>query len=649
MKNHSHPLNEAAQVIREDVAEHRSALSLLQQYKNAIDIALIVSKTDPKGIITYVNDRFCEVSGYTAKELVGKPHNIIRHPDTSASLFKTMWDTLLKKETWNGVIKNRTKSGGDYYVKSTIIPILDINGEIIEFMALREDVTELETARQRAESAETAKAQFLANMSHEIRTPMNGVIGFTHILGKTRLDDDQRRYVEIIENSAQTLLGIVDDILDFSKIESGKMELEYIAVNPFPEFDKAFCIFETKMREKHIDYTIRIDPSLGECLFIDVLRLKQVMSNLIGNALKFTPEFGRISVEIRSLAKEGNGHWLEFSVEDNGIGISKARQEHIFEEFTQADVSMTRKFGGTGLGLSISASLVAMMGGRLRVESEEGRGSRFYFKIHVNECGIAQPVVDEKTDRKPETAYMYGELKVLVAEDYDVNRMLVDELLKSRGIAADFAQDGKEAVQKSLKKRYDLILMDINMPVMNGIEATQLIRRRDDQIPIIALTANVLESDRELFLAAGMNATLIKPLDPDAIEAVLKACGGKKEQADNGPAGTEHDIAVSVKEVQKALKLPDDIVHKLLEKFVKSSRESLHNIAEASAGPDFHRIRVNAHNLKGSAGTLKLFTLAERAGKIEMNADAKRLVDYRAAVRELEDEITRISRFITAR
>ncbi|MDP3119336.1 MAG: ATP-binding protein [Sulfuricurvum sp.] len=503
---------------------NRSVL-LTEQYKKAIEESMIVSRTDAKGIITYVNPRFVKISGYTQEELLGQPHSIVRHPDTPATVFKAMWHTLQRGRNWQGMLQNTKKNGESYFVKNLISPIVDEDGKILEYLGLREDVTEIQKSRLNAQEAERIKSAFVANMSHEIRTPINGVVGFIHLLSKTNLDTTQRRYVSIVESSLEMLLHIVNDVLDFSKIEEGKIDIEWIKSHPKKELTSVFELFIPQADIKKIDYRLIMDEKIEECLILDIHRIKQVLSNLISNALKFTPEEGSVHVKIEMVEDTKNAQKLEFSVIDTGIGIPKSKQGKIFEKFTQADASTTREYGGTGLGLSIANAIVKLMGGEIAIQSEEGKGSTFSFVLNAQKCDE----FENEVTNAHQAAMKYLELKVLVVDDFEINRMLIGELLNSHyGVTADFANDGKEAVEMVHKNRYDLVLMDVNMPVMDGIQATKLIRKEYPELPIIALTANVMEGDAEEFTAHGMNDYLAKPLDYDELHRVMTRFSTKK-------------------------------------------------------------------------------------------------------------------------
>jgi PAS domain S-box-containing protein len=355
---------------------------ILNEYKRSVYASSIVSITDLKGNITFVNDKFCKLSGYKKEELLGQPHNIVRSPNMPKSEFENLWDTIQNGQMWKGIVENQKKDGTSYWVDSTIIPITNCKGKISEYLSLRIDITPLKEALQKAEVSAKAKGEFLANMSHEIRTPLNGVIGFLELLNDTSLDTQQKDYVQTIDKSAKSLLHIINDILDFSKIESGKLDLDIIPFSPLDEFKHSVDLFMAKAREKNIKLEMNIDQFLPLSIKSDPLRIKQILNNLVSNAIKFTPQEGLVVVEVKYKRKEEK---LIFSVKDSGCGIAKENLDAVFTAFQQADNSVARTHGGTGLGLSISSKLANMLGGELKVESTLGEGSNFFFDIQFKD------------------------------------------------------------------------------------------------------------------------------------------------------------------------------------------------------------------------------------------------------------------------
>ncbi len=368
----------------------------------------------------------------------------------------------------------------------------------------------------KSKQASKAKSEFLANMSHEIRTPLNAILGFIDLLKEKEDDKEKLKYIHTIHSSSTTLLGIINDILDFSKIESGNLNIEKIDFNTHQELGTIADLFRAKASEKSVSLTFNIDKDIPPALKSDPLRIKQVVANLLSNAIKFTPRNGRIEL----LMKYVDGY-LHISVKDNGIGIAEDKQADIFKAFSQAESSTTRKYGGTGLGLAISAKLVSMLGGNLKLESQKDNGSRFYFEIPV-QTGVYKkqakiPVSDNNAIKGK---------RILLVEDNKANQMFMSLILKKFGLIFDMANDGVEAVDAYKKDYYDLILMDENMPNLNGIEATKQILKYEQiqnmrHTPIVALTANALKGDRERFLEAGMDEYLTKPLDKDKLALIL--------------------------------------------------------------------------------------------------------------------------------
>ena len=376
--------------------------------------------------------------------------------------------------------------------------------------------TQLAVEKDKAVSATQAKSDFLANMSHEIRTPLNAILGFITLLQDKKFDDETHKYLTTIDNSGHSLLGIINDILDFSKIESGKFELDPIKFDPKHELCLVSDLFRAKASQKNIVYSVTFEDSLPATILTDILRVKQVVSNLLSNAIKFSDPYQPINLNIEF---DKSSSMLTVGVSDKGIGLTKEQQVSIFDAFSQAESSTTRKYGGTGLGLSISSKLVDMLGGKLRVKSKIGEGSCFYFTIPVE-------VVEGKIQNKQEVIATQFTGHLLLVEDNKTNQMLMSAILKKQGVTFDIANDGIEAIDMVQQLNYDLVLMDENMPNLNGIEATKKIRKlaqQFTQLPIIALTANAMTGDRERFIQAGMDDYLTKPVNIKELQRVFNS------------------------------------------------------------------------------------------------------------------------------
>lgn len=707
---------------------------LLLEYKKAVDASAIVSKADLKGIITYVNDIFCELSGYKKEELIGKPHNIVRHPDMPKELFKELWKTIQSKKIFKGIIKNKAKNGEIYYVASTIVPILDNNAEIIEYLSLRYDITELVEAKGKAEIAQKVKSIFLANMSHEIRTPLNAIIGFSDILCESNIANEEKENAKIISRSAKSLLNIINDVLDISKMENGKFELEEKEFSLFNLTEHIVELFSINAKDKNIKFVYNVDPHLPQFIITDSNRLQQVLSNLLSNAIKFTPEYGKVYFDIKVLSSTDKNSQIKFTIKDSGIGISAEQQTNIFKPFSQGDSGISRKFGGTGLGLAICWDIVNLLGSEIKVNSELEKGSEFTFVLDCNigntiddiskaDINFAICQIDEdednieiclknylekigklvditkETDDKVDILFcfnhqdlssklkifkehnknskivfvgdkkkindnllkyinynidlpIYGskiyniiadnsdinnivleksttnqklEGKILVAEDNPNNQKLIELLLAKLGLTSVIVFNGEEVIEAYKKSKFDLILMDINMPVMNGLTATGIIKgiQKDYyNISIIALTANSIAGDKEKYLEQGMDDYLSKPIEYDKLVSILKKYLQKNDDNNIKENLPKDETTLFDKNlITQRLGLDESTVDMLLDNFLLTLDNDLQNIQKALEEKNTNKISQTAHYLKGACANLAMDKVVEILEYIEVNAN----------------------------
>ncbi len=833
--------------------ELQRALNEVSNQQDALNEHAIVSITDVKGDITYVNDKFIEISGYSEAELLGQNHRLVQSGYHDKEFFRELWHTVANGRVWHGQVKNRAKDGHCYWVEATVVPFMDKAGKPYQYVSMRTDITaqkamelqvqsdrrllqnvmdtlgegvymldingnctylnheaeaiigwtseeicgrnlhelihahdgssvqdcpahlcmqtrkiyrsesdyfkhkngtlfpisivaspmldgdaivgsvaafqdiserkfaerELLRAKEAAESASRAKGDFLATMSHEIRTPMNGIIGMTELALDTSLNTEQREYLSMVKNSADALLTIINDILDFSKIESGKMDMEMVEFDVAALFSSTEKTLAMRAAQKGLELVYEIDSRIPDVLIADPGRLRQILVNLLGNAIKFS-EQGVVSLSMKWLGQLGNNVRLRIEVADQGIGIPQEMQAHIFEKFTQADTSTTRKYGGTGLGLAISSKLVAAMGGELGVVSEVGSGSVFGFTVtlpvggaiaslqpelsglqalivddqpsnrqvltnYLKKWGMAPVVASSASDaqfmlnesalegkgfdlllidsmmpetdgfalaktiscpqkivmmlspdelraevdrcrllgiagyvtRPVDTQELLGvihktlglksdeapvvqkqvkkqqNLHILLTEDNRVNQKLATTLLEKWGHTVTLANNGAEAVEMSAAQSFDLILMDLQMPVMGGLEATRLIRERESgegkHTPIIAMTANAMSEDRQLCLDAGMDDYIAKPFNAEKLRSLLQGISGEPP--------FDYEAAL--------MRSEEWVIETIGQAFLDESDSQLADIESAMLLNDMALLMRCAHTLRGLVGNFQ--------------------------------------------
>ncbi|QQS54954.1 MAG: PAS domain S-box protein [Candidatus Competibacteraceae bacterium] len=615
--------------------------------------------TDLEARIEYVNEAFVRTTGYSREETVGQNPKLLQSGKTSRDRYAALWDALSRGQPWKGEFINRRKDGDDYVEFAIITPLCQPDGRVSHYVAVKEDITEkkrigeeldrhrhhleelvaertaeLEQARALAEAANQAKSTFLANMSHEIRTPMNAIVGLTHLLRRTAVTPEQAAHLIQISGATRHLLSILNDILDLSKIEAGKLVLEQTDFALGAVLDHVRSLIAESARAKGLSVTVDGDD-VPLWLHGDPTRLRQALLNYAGNAVKFT-EHGAIALRARLLDDDGTTLWVRFEVQDTGIGMAPRDRARLFEAFVQADATTTRKYGGTGLGLAITQRLAQLMGGEVGVESEPGQGSTFWFTARLRRGQPSPPAVAEgvATNAEAELRRRCAGARLLLAEDNAINRAVALALLHGVGLTVDTAVDGREAVAKASAQSYDLILMDVQMPELDGLAATQAIRVQCDSVhpPILAMTANVFEEDRLACLSAGMNDFVAKPVDPERLFAKLlrwlpARTGGEPVAPDASPpcsesgavplAGLSAIPGLETAAGLKALNGHGPRYAELLRRYAVDHAGDMDRVRQALANGDILEARRLAHSLKSVSGTLGVVGIQQLAAALE--------------------------------
>ncbi len=627
-----------------DISEKKQLELTLQKQQKALKIAnqnlqllnsMVESSADPFYVLD-VNDGFrlvltnqsgCEHYGLPKEKLLS-----MRVPDWDPDVGPEQLQQLLAAVKEKGHLSIETRhyhsSGNIIPVEVSINHLKDESGEYVygyinDISSRREMEKSLLQAKESAEALTKSKSQFLANMSHEIRTPMNAIIGLSHLALNKQMPSDVRDYLEKINHSSEGLLGILNDILDFSKMEAGKLIIENGHFNLNTILNNLNNMFSARAEEKHLEFGLEVSDDVPTDLIGDALRLQQILTNLVGNAFKFT-ERGKVAIKVLLQDAEGSHARLHFRVCDTGIGMSREDQEKLFKPFSQVDTSATRQFRGTGLGLVISHNLLNLMGGEFQIESAPGKGSIFSFDLlfSVASNELHHEVNHRHEKRRAGTlALDLRELgqalsgtRILVAEDNQINQQVVKEFLKLSGVNVDIANDGKEALQLLERHRYDAILMDVHMPEMGGVEATESVRKQPQfkELPIIALTAGVTQEEREVCEAIGMNDFIAKPVNPEALIKTLcewikpkVASAPPSDEASNDWADIEDDLpGFDLRMLKTMIGGSSEILQSLLQTFFADCAGESSVIMASIQKPDLVVAEKQLHRLKGAAGNL---------------------------------------------
>lgn len=602
------------------------------------------------------------------------------HPEDRHRVLSTL-ETLIRSgdEKWSTEYRMRNKQGKYRVVLDRGYVVRDEDGEPVRMLGSIMDITErrqaeeeTKRAKEEAEEASRAKSVFLANMSHEIRTPMNGIIGMAGLLLDTGLTPEQRKYAEAVRNSGDVLLILLDDILHFSKLEAGEVRIENIAFDLQYVVRDVCTLFTERARDRGLELSSYIDSGVPTALTGDPFRLRQILTNIVGNGVKFTEE-GYVALKVELVDENPQEVRIRFEVSDTGIGMTEAQASRLFQAYSQADASTTRKYGGTGLGLVISKQLIELMGGELEVESEPGVGSTFSFVLPVSRqqassggisrspSTLLQVGSSATTSHGSRRAKASGSAPILVAEDTFVNQMVAVELLKRRGFHAEVVENGAAAVESVSHSSYAAILMDLQMPDMDGYEATAEIRRiegNDRHTPIIAMTAYALHGDREKALAAGMDDYIAKPIRPEELDRVLarwvfgslpaheEVDQSMETSAQEPSSSLDQRVLADLRMIQQ--EGGAEIVDRLIESFRDEVPPHLATLRRAAQAEDTQVFKRTAHILNGICRAVGASQMASVCGELESMSDASLRTQATDAVTWLESELERVQDMLAA-
>ena len=640
---------------RAEIATRQSEEKFRGIFENLQDI---YARVDQNGRITMISPSVFKRMGYTPDEVLGQ--DVTQYFIDKGAIHRAMAKLGRNRSLRNFEARMRRKDGTERQFMFNMLLLSDAPGQPVEtsgalrpdsvVAVLARDITELKRqsaelvkAKDEAERSLKVKEQFLANMSHEIRTPMNGVIGMIDLLNDTQLDEEQRSYVKTIKRSSETLLHILNDILDLSKIEAGKMALHESPVALAEIFEKLIALFGQQANSKNNELTYHLDPGLPRYVIADQTRMLQILANLTSNAIKFT-ENGTVRVEVSLISKRGKFNRIKIAVQDSGIGISPENISLLFNSFSQVDTSSRKSFGGTGLGLSISKQLATLMKGDVGVESEEGRGSTFWFTMELKETTIS-PTQQTTEVAEIALANFFSDYhpEVLLVDDNAVNRKVASEILRKAGCVVAIADSGPAAIAQvrgavlqpapdaptAPTIKFDVIFMDIQMPDMDGVETTRHLREEfGRQLPtVVAMTAYSMREDRERFISQGLDDYIAKPIRAQSLVAKVKeivdARWAKAERRSTPPTKPTEpsEAALPVLDDQIIGQLRDiggqELVDSILDEFVTEATELVRGAVDAYALGDIPTVKSHLHTLKGSAGTIGVARMADIARTAE--------------------------------
>lgn len=641
--------------LKKDHDASRTTLRETEEFFKQVvnNVSDIIYRIDLKGYFTYLNPSAINQSGYSKEELLHMKYtSLIRNDFKQKAFF--FFQNIFRNKIENSYFEFPmiTKDGAEIWIGQKI-HLLKSSSSVVGFQVIARDITQekefkeqLIIAKRNAENTAQIKSQFLANMSHEIRTPLNGIIGVVSLLEKTELTEKQRIYINAITSSSNQLMGVINDVLDLSKIEAGKVEIVETEFDLYELIESVISIFEMKSNDKGIGITYTIEPEVPQFIIGDSIRLNQIMYNLLGNAVKFT-EQGEVNLRIAVLNDHTDQSEILFCVTDSGIGMEEGVTDKIFEPFIQAEGDTTRKFGGTGLGLAIVKRLVELQGGSIEVKSKLNEGSSFKIRLKFKKSTAKNHKTMEIKEQ--EFSNLQG-LKVLLVEDNPINQLVTKDLLEEQSVKVTIAGNGEIALDVLKIYEFDVVLMDMQMPVLDGYQTMQIIRKSEDpklrKIPIIALTANAIDSEITKCYSCGANDYLSKPFKPDSLyQKISDLAYGKLPELTNNVQLHEH---LDIKTLEMFTNGKPELIHSTLNELKNSFDTDLKSLNTAFSTKNEQQLRSIAHKIKPNFLLVGMNKLGQLCKDIE-HADTSETTYERSnellttlpfVIKEIEDYTT---------
>lgn len=598
-----------------------NSLKELNTYQRILDNTAIIILADSDKHVIYVNQKFCDVSGFNRDQVVGQHIDNLRHEDNKADKIREKWQTLESGKVWQGEILNKKNNNETYWEEAIIYPFKENGSKPYQYLSVGSDVSSYKNAM-------LIKDQFLANMSHELRTPLHSIFSLTHLLEETTLSDEQSNYVENILNATDILMRMVEDMLDLNKIENGQIKFQNKIFNPQIIINSLSKIFRVKTKEKKLNFKLEYDSSLPEFVLGDPFRLKQILIHLLENAVKYTQK-GNIELICKLAGKASESYILEFTINDTGIGIARENLSIIQEKFMQEVMNDKRIFKGQGLGLSIVKQLIELQNGEFTINSKESEGTQVQFLIPYQ--FPAGDATEGLAVSAATNSHAINGMKVLIAEDVDINQLVIKKHMQKFGFIAEFAENGKIALEKLKKGNFDIVLMDMQMPVMDGYEAIKIIRKEFPEniknIPIISITASVMGEAPQKCLEAGANDYVPKPYNiVDLRQKMEKWVAGKPntniniqgDMQENGKK--ENESLIDLEYLNQLSEGDDDFSISMLSYFIDNTPTVLREMKQFYDEKDWKNLRNVAHKFKPQLTFMGIKSIFNEVETIEQNA-----------------------------